>query len=187
VVLAIVIARFPPAAYGGAEFQAEGWARRLARRHRVTVITRADGRRPPGRERRTDSTSFASRYRDCPSGERSPTCARPSARSPPSSRSPTSCSASRRSSQGSPARVLGGARDSLRGVGPRRGGVPARGVAVPPLGLAARVERVGGRAGAERDEPGRAAGRAPSATRPPPSRACASGSRWWRTGSSCRF
>lgn len=51
-VLAIVIARFPPAAYGGAEFQAEGWARRLARRHRVTVITRADGRRPPGRERR---------------------------------------------------------------------------------------------------------------------------------------
>ena len=50
--VAILIGHFPPAAYGGAELQAEGWAKRLAKRHRVTVITRADGARPPGRERR---------------------------------------------------------------------------------------------------------------------------------------
>jgi glycosyltransferase involved in cell wall biosynthesis len=50
--LAILIGHFPPAAYGGAELQAEGWARRLAKHHRVTVITRADPVRPPGRERR---------------------------------------------------------------------------------------------------------------------------------------
>jgi glycosyltransferase involved in cell wall biosynthesis len=50
--LAILIGHFPPAAYGGAELQAEGWARRLAKRHRVTVITRADTVRPAGRERR---------------------------------------------------------------------------------------------------------------------------------------
>jgi glycosyltransferase involved in cell wall biosynthesis len=50
--LAILIGHFPPAAYGGAELQAEGWARRLARRHRVTVITRADDACPPGRARR---------------------------------------------------------------------------------------------------------------------------------------
>ena len=50
--LAILIGHFPPAAYGGAELQAQAWARRLAKRHRVTVITRADGVRPPGRERR---------------------------------------------------------------------------------------------------------------------------------------
>jgi glycosyltransferase involved in cell wall biosynthesis len=50
--VAILIGHFPPAAYGGAELQAEGWARRLAKRHRVTVITRADSVRPPGREAR---------------------------------------------------------------------------------------------------------------------------------------
>ena len=50
--VAILIGHFPPGAYGGAELQAEGWARRLARRHRVTVITRADEVSPPGRERR---------------------------------------------------------------------------------------------------------------------------------------
>jgi len=50
--LAILIGHFPPAAYGGAELQAEGWAKRLAKRHRVTVITRADPVRPPGHERR---------------------------------------------------------------------------------------------------------------------------------------
>ncbi len=50
--LAILIGHFPPAAYGGAELQAEGWARHLAARHRVTVLTRADPQRPPGRESR---------------------------------------------------------------------------------------------------------------------------------------
>ena len=50
--LAILIGQFPPTAVGGAELQAEAWARRLGKRHRVTVITRADGARPPGQERR---------------------------------------------------------------------------------------------------------------------------------------
>ncbi|MCC6349752.1 MAG: glycosyltransferase family 4 protein [Candidatus Eisenbacteria bacterium] len=40
--LAIVIGRFPPGVIGGAELQAEAWARRLAARHRVTVVTRLD-------------------------------------------------------------------------------------------------------------------------------------------------
>jgi glycosyltransferase involved in cell wall biosynthesis len=47
--LAILIARCPPGALGGAERQAEGWAARLADRHRVTVITRAGPGLPPGR------------------------------------------------------------------------------------------------------------------------------------------
>ena len=47
--LAILIARFPPGALGGAERQAEGWAARLADRHRVTVIARAEHDLPPGR------------------------------------------------------------------------------------------------------------------------------------------
>jgi glycosyltransferase involved in cell wall biosynthesis len=38
--LALLIARFPPGVFGGAEIQAEGWARRLADRHAVTVLTR---------------------------------------------------------------------------------------------------------------------------------------------------
>jgi len=50
--LAILIGHFPPAAYGGAELQAEAWATRLARRHQVTVITRCDRFSPPGDERR---------------------------------------------------------------------------------------------------------------------------------------
>ncbi len=50
--LAILIARFPPGPQGGAEHQAEGWARRLAPRHRVTVIARPEDTRPPGREAR---------------------------------------------------------------------------------------------------------------------------------------
>jgi glycosyltransferase involved in cell wall biosynthesis len=54
--VAILIGHFPPAAYGGAELQAEGWARRLARRHAVTVITRGDALRPPGREARDGFT-----------------------------------------------------------------------------------------------------------------------------------
>ncbi len=50
--LAILIARFPPGPQGGAEHQAEGWARRLSSRHRVTVIARPEAARPPGREAR---------------------------------------------------------------------------------------------------------------------------------------
>ncbi len=40
--LAILIGRFPPAVVGGAEIQAEQWAKRLADRHRVTVVTRRE-------------------------------------------------------------------------------------------------------------------------------------------------
>ena len=40
--LAILIARFPPGVVGGAELQAEEWARRLTEHHRVTVVTRRD-------------------------------------------------------------------------------------------------------------------------------------------------
>jgi len=47
--LCILIGHFPPGAFGGAELQAERWARRLAARHAVTVITRDD---PPGGPRR---------------------------------------------------------------------------------------------------------------------------------------
>ena len=43
--LAFLIGHFPPGPFGGAELQAEGWAKRLADRHRITVITRRD---PPG-------------------------------------------------------------------------------------------------------------------------------------------
>lgn len=50
--VAILIGHFPPTAFGGAELQAEGWAMRLARRHRVTVVTRADVHVPAGRETR---------------------------------------------------------------------------------------------------------------------------------------
>lgn len=54
--LAILIARFPPGALGGAERQAEGWAIRLADRHRVTVIARAEPGLLPGR---TERNGFA--------------------------------------------------------------------------------------------------------------------------------
>jgi len=40
--LALLIGHFPPGSFGGAELQAEGWARRLADRHHVTVVTRRD-------------------------------------------------------------------------------------------------------------------------------------------------
>jgi glycosyltransferase involved in cell wall biosynthesis len=50
--LAILIGHFPPGPFGGAELQAEGWAKRLARRHRVTVVTRRDPAGAPERERR---------------------------------------------------------------------------------------------------------------------------------------
>ncbi|MBI1797525.1 MAG: glycosyltransferase family 4 protein [Candidatus Eisenbacteria bacterium] len=50
--LAFLIGHFPPGAFGGAELQAEGWARRLAARHRITVITRRDPPSQPAIERR---------------------------------------------------------------------------------------------------------------------------------------
>jgi glycosyltransferase involved in cell wall biosynthesis len=40
--VAILIGHFPPGVVGGAELQAESWARHLATRHRVTVLTRRD-------------------------------------------------------------------------------------------------------------------------------------------------
>ena len=50
--LGILIGHFPPGPFGGAELQAETWARRLAERHRVTVITRRDPPSQPADERR---------------------------------------------------------------------------------------------------------------------------------------
>ena len=50
--LAFLIGHFPPGPFGGAELQAEGWARRLADRHRITVITRRDPPDQPPREAR---------------------------------------------------------------------------------------------------------------------------------------
>lgn len=50
--LAILIGHFPPGSFGGAELQAEGWAKRLADRHQVTVITRRDPPSQPSREER---------------------------------------------------------------------------------------------------------------------------------------
>jgi glycosyltransferase involved in cell wall biosynthesis len=50
--LAILIGHFPPGRFGGAELQAEAWAERLARRHRVDVITRRDPANQPERETR---------------------------------------------------------------------------------------------------------------------------------------
>jgi len=50
--LALLIGHFPPGPFGGAELQAEGWARRLADRHRITVITRRDPPDQPPRETR---------------------------------------------------------------------------------------------------------------------------------------
>ena len=50
--LALLIGHFPPGAFGGAELQAEGWARRLADRHGVTVVTRRDPATQPSAEAR---------------------------------------------------------------------------------------------------------------------------------------
>ncbi len=50
--LAFLVGRFPPGPIGGAELQAEGWARRLSDRHRITVVTRRDGAHQPERETR---------------------------------------------------------------------------------------------------------------------------------------
>ena len=50
--LTILIGHFPPGAFGGAELQAEAWARRLAARHRVTVVTRCVPHGLPPSERR---------------------------------------------------------------------------------------------------------------------------------------
>lgn len=54
--VAILIGHFPPGSFGGAEIQAEGWAKRLADRHRVTVITRRDPPEQPAREERDGFT-----------------------------------------------------------------------------------------------------------------------------------
>ncbi len=53
--LAILIGHFPPGVVGGAELQAETWAKRLARRHRVTVLTRHD---PPSQAAREERDGF---------------------------------------------------------------------------------------------------------------------------------
>jgi glycosyltransferase involved in cell wall biosynthesis len=53
--LAILIGHFPPGSFGGAEIQAESWARRLADQHRVTVITRRD---PPTQAPLEDRDGF---------------------------------------------------------------------------------------------------------------------------------
>jgi len=50
--LAFLIGHFPPGPFGGAELQAEGWARRLSGRHRITVITRRDPPDQPARQSR---------------------------------------------------------------------------------------------------------------------------------------
>jgi glycosyltransferase involved in cell wall biosynthesis len=50
--LALLIGRFPPGVFGGAEFQAEQWARRLSDRHRVRVVTRVHRRGDAPRETR---------------------------------------------------------------------------------------------------------------------------------------
>ncbi|MEO5989621.1 MAG: glycosyltransferase family 4 protein [Candidatus Eisenbacteria bacterium] len=50
--VAILIGHFPPGSFGGAEIQAEAWARRLADRHQITVITRRDPVTQPSREDR---------------------------------------------------------------------------------------------------------------------------------------
>jgi len=52
----ILIGHFPPGSFGGAELQAEGWAKRLSDRHRVTVITRRDPADQPAREERDGFT-----------------------------------------------------------------------------------------------------------------------------------
>jgi glycosyltransferase involved in cell wall biosynthesis len=50
--LAFLIGQFPPGVFGGAELQAEQWARRLATRHRVTVVTRSSPQAAAGRTTR---------------------------------------------------------------------------------------------------------------------------------------
>jgi len=54
--LALLIGQFPPGVVGGAELQAEAWARRLAARHRVTVITRRNAAASAAREERDGFT-----------------------------------------------------------------------------------------------------------------------------------
>lgn len=50
--IVILIGRFPPGPQGGAEHQAQGWARQLSLRHQVTVVARVEPGGSPGRERR---------------------------------------------------------------------------------------------------------------------------------------
>lgn len=54
--LVVLIGRFPPGVFGGAELQAEAWAARLARRHRVRVVTRKGAADEPDREERDGFT-----------------------------------------------------------------------------------------------------------------------------------
>lgn len=54
--IAILIGHFPPGSFGGAELQAEGWAKRLCDKHRVTVITRHD---PPTTARAETRDGFS--------------------------------------------------------------------------------------------------------------------------------
>lgn len=56
--LAVLIGRFPPGVVGGAEIQAEAWARRLAAAHEVTVLTR---REPSGQSAGESRDGFAIR------------------------------------------------------------------------------------------------------------------------------
>lgn len=53
--LALLIGHFPPGTVGGAELQAEAWSLRLAKHHRVTVLTRDD---PPGQRAREARDGF---------------------------------------------------------------------------------------------------------------------------------
>jgi len=54
--LAFLIGHFPPGVVGGAELQAEGWARLLSDRHRVVVVTRRDPPWQPAEEARDGFT-----------------------------------------------------------------------------------------------------------------------------------
>lgn len=53
--IAVVVPHFAPARLGGAELQAQEWARRLSARHTVTVITR---RNPPDASRREQRDGY---------------------------------------------------------------------------------------------------------------------------------
>jgi glycosyltransferase involved in cell wall biosynthesis len=54
--IALLIGHFPPGPWGGAELQAQSWAKLLAERHRVTVITRRLPADLPVREERDGYT-----------------------------------------------------------------------------------------------------------------------------------
>ena len=54
--IAVLSLKFPPASIGGAQVQAEAWARNLASAHRVTVIT---GRGRPDLPRCEEQDGYA--------------------------------------------------------------------------------------------------------------------------------